>query len=74
VGLRVGLKKKNKMKKYNITKEFLKEYDQFSPIEDKETLVRLAMKWQPFWDVDNGKCLCEDYHKIITKQNRIKYK
>lgn len=44
--------------------EFLKEYDQFSPLEDKETLVRLASKWQPFWDIDNGKTLCKDCHNI----------
>lgn len=43
--------------------DFLVEYDQFSPIEDKETLIRLAMKWQPFWDINNGKTLCEDCHK-----------
>lgn len=42
--------------------EFLKEYDQFSPYEDKETLVRLAMKWKPFWDIDNGETFCEDCH------------
>jgi len=47
--------------------EFLKEYDQFSPIEDKETLIRLAMKWKPFWDIDNGKTLCKDCHKNIRK-------
>jgi hypothetical protein len=27
---------------------------------------RLAMAYKPFWDVDNGKTLCEDCHKIIT--------
>ena len=43
--------------------EFLKEYNQFSPIEDKETLIRLAMKWKPFWDIDNGITLCKDCHK-----------
>lgn len=43
--------------------EFLKEYDQFSPIEDKETLLRLAMKWQPFWNINNGKTLCKKCHK-----------
>jgi len=46
-----------------LLQEFLKEYDQFSPIEDKETLVRLAIKWQPFWKIDNGTTLCEDCHK-----------
>jgi len=44
--------------------EFLKEYDQFSPIEDKETLVRLAMKYKPFWEIDNGKTLCKDCHNL----------
>jgi len=44
--------------------EFLKEYDQFSPIEDKETLVRLAMKWSPFWEISNGKTLCKDCHNL----------
>lgn len=43
--------------------EFLQEYNQFSPIEDKETLVRLAIKWQSFWNIDDGKTLCEDCHK-----------
>ena len=52
--------------------EFLKEYDQFSPIEDKETLVRLAMKWKSFWDIDNGECLCEDCHKKIKIKRGIK--
>ena len=37
-----------------ILNEFLQEYNQFSPIEDKETLVRLAITYKPFWDVDNG--------------------
>ena len=44
--------------------DFLKEYDQFSPIEDKETLVRLAIKWQPFWNIDNEITLCKDCHKV----------
>ncbi len=45
--------------------DFLKEYDQFSPIEDKETLIRLAIKWKLFWNTDNGQTLCKDCHKII---------
>jgi len=47
-----------------ILSEFLKIYDQFSPIEDKETLIRLAMKYKDFWNIDNGQTLCEDCHKL----------
>ena len=43
--------------------EFLKEYSLFSPIEDKETLIRLAMIYKPFWDISNGQTLCKDCHK-----------
>ena len=51
-------------------KEFLQEYDQFSPYEDIDTLVRLAMKWQPFWSAE-GETLCWDCHNL-TKANIIK--
>jgi hypothetical protein len=47
-----------------ILNEFLKEYDQFSPIEDKETLLRLAMKYQSFWDISNGITICRDCHNL----------
>jgi transposase len=50
-----------------ILSNFLKEYDQFSPIEDKETLLRLATKYEPFWDVDNGQTLCEECHNLKRK-------
>lgn len=43
--------------------EFLQAYNQFSPIEDKETLIRLAINWKPFWEANNGKTLCEKCHK-----------
>jgi len=29
---------------------------------DKETLVRLAITYEPFWDIDNGETLCIDCH------------
>ena len=42
---------------------FCANYDQFSPIEDKETLFRLATKWKPFWDVNNGLTVCTNCHR-----------
>lgn len=48
-----------------ILAEFLQTYSMFSPIEDKETLVRLATGYHDFWDVDNGKTLCLSCHKQI---------
>lgn len=60
------------VKKFSIIlNEFLREYSQFSSIEDKETLVRLAISYKPFWDIDNGKTLCKKCHdftkgKIMT--------
>lgn len=45
-----------------LLQEFLSQYDQFSPIEDRETLLRLAMKYGPFWDVDNGITHCRPCH------------
>jgi hypothetical protein len=60
------------IKEFNIIfQEFLQLYNQFSPIEDKETLVRLAITYEPFWDVNNGKTLCKDCHNK-TKTGRIK--
>ncbi len=50
-----------------ILQEFLNYYSQFSIIEDKETLVRLAITWKDFWDLDNGQTLCNDCHKLINK-------
>ena len=48
---------------------FLAIYNQFSPIEDKEVLVRLAIKYEPFWNIDNGKTLCKECHNM-TKDNK----
>ncbi len=48
--------------------EFLQKYNQFSPIEDKEVLIRLAIKHEPFWDISNGETLCEDCHKKVGKE------
>ncbi|HCJ66849.1 MAG TPA: hypothetical protein DHV62_05850, partial [Elusimicrobia bacterium] len=51
----------------NILNGFLQTYNQFSPIDDKETLIRLAITYEPFWDVTNGKTLCEHCHKNIKQ-------
>lgn len=46
-----------------ILSNFLRKYSQFSPIEDKETLARLATTYLEFWDVNNGETLCKQCHK-----------
>ena len=53
----------HKNKKFSqIFLEFLQNYSQFSPLEDKETLAKLATTYRPFWDIDNGQTLCKDCH------------
>ena len=47
--------------------EFLNKYSQFSPVEDIETLARLAITYDDFWDIDNGETLC---HKCHNKTKR----
>jgi 5-methylcytosine-specific restriction endonuclease McrA len=47
-----------------VFQEFLNIYSQFSPIEDKETLLRLATTYEPFWEINNGITLCEECHKL----------
>lgn len=44
-------------------REFLSKYNQFSPKEDIDTLVRLAINHAPFWDASNGVTLCLDCHR-----------
>ena len=57
-----------------ILKEFLQHYNQFSPIEDKETLTRLAITYEPFWDITNGLTLCKKCHNNSHKGKRnVKY-
>jgi hypothetical protein len=48
--------------------DFLQEYSQFSIIEDKETLLRLAINYKPFWDLDNGIVYCIEYHRIAESK------
>jgi hypothetical protein len=51
--------------------DFLQNYNQFSPIDDKEKLIRLAISWFPFWNINNGKTLCSDCHNK-TKKGKIR--
>jgi len=65
------------IKSYNlIVQEFLEIYNQFSLIEDRETLVRLAMTYEPFWDTNNGITLCKKchrkFHKLFGNKNNKK--
>ena len=53
----------------SIFQEFLNEYDQFSSIEDKEILLKLAIKYQSFWDVSNGQTLCKECHRKLPRKN-----
>lgn len=45
-----------------ILKSFIKEYNQFSIITDKKILVKLAIDYAPFWDINNGITLCQKCH------------
>jgi len=51
-----------------ILEEFLNFYNQFSSIKDKYKLLKLAIKYKPFWNIDNGQTLCEDCHELTFKK------
>ena len=57
----------------DIFQEFLSIYDQFSPMEDLETLVRLSTKYKSFWDIDNGITLCAKCHSKEHRRIRSKF-
>lgn len=50
--------------------EFLQQYSQFSPLEDIETLLRLAITYAPFWDISNGQTLCQECHRKTENYGR----
>jgi hypothetical protein len=47
--------------------EFLNKFSRFSPLEEKEILLRLALDHEDFWNVANGKTLCNKCHDAIKK-------
>jgi hypothetical protein len=58
---------------HSIIQDMLKEFNQFSPIEDKEILVRIAINYKPLWDIKNGETLCLKCHELTESfMQRIK--
>lgn len=53
----------------DIFSKFIKEYNQFSVIEDKHILVRLAINYKDFWYKHIGITLCNSCHDM-TKHNK----
>ena len=49
-----------------ILTDFLDKYSELSPLKDISVLYALAMKHEPFWDVNNGITVCVSCHKKIV--------
>jgi 5-methylcytosine-specific restriction endonuclease McrA/DNA-binding CsgD family transcriptional regulator len=47
--------------------EFLNKFNRFSPLEEKEILLRLSLDYEDFWKVLNGKTLCNKCHDSLKK-------
>lgn len=54
-------------------KEFLELYNQFSPIDDKDILLKLAINYEPFWDISNGVTLCIKCHCYTKGRHKYAY-
>ena len=57
----------------DIFNDFINKYNRFSVIDDRETLLKLAMDYKPFWEISNGKTLCKDCHKVEHSSKEINY-
>lgn len=57
-----------------IIEEFLHKFSRFSPHEDKETLLKLAMDYDDFWKISNGQTMCYDCHLKENKNTWVKIK
>ena len=73
-----GVCKKGNLETHHIRKissiltEFLQVYNQFSFIENRETLLRLATIYEPLWNVTNGKTLCKECHEETSNYSNSK--
>lgn len=56
-----------------IITEFLQEYNQFSLMEDTIVLARIAINYQPFWNLNNGRTLCKTCHDKLHQPKEVSY-
>jgi predicted DNA-binding protein YlxM (UPF0122 family)/ssDNA-binding Zn-finger/Zn-ribbon topoisomerase 1 len=58
----------------SIFSDFLKFYNNFSPLEEREILLRLSDNYEPFWNINNGITLCRNCHCNTFKNTIEKIK
>jgi len=52
-----------------IFEDFLKEYQSLDMKIDKDVLCLLAVRYKPFWEIDNGLTLCRNCHINTRKRS-----
>jgi hypothetical protein len=57
-----------------LVSNFLNKYKKLSPIKDVGILLKLALKYKPFWDINNGTTLCIKCHNKTKKSYNFKRK
>ena len=56
-----------------IFENFLRKYNKLNPSKDKYILYELALKYKAFWNIINGRTLCESCHKVKTKNDHKRF-